>query len=194
MSIPAATKNAMLSALAVDKVSLHTGFPGAIGSNEVTGGTYAQQTVTFSSPAGGVKAMTSAVTFSGLPVCTIRWVGFWAGTTFIACAPNGGAVPKNFIAIHSSDLIYSAAHNFADGQKVVFFSGTPPGGLVEGQVYYVRDSFTDSFKVAATLGGEAVNLTSAASAGCWLSAITEDVYGVAGASHQLSAASLVVPD
>jgi len=177
MSIPAATKNAMLSALAVDKVSLHTGFPGSIGSNEVAGGSYAQQTVTFSSPAGGVKAMTSAVTFSGLPICTIRWVGFWAGTTFIACAPNGGAVPKNFIAVPSSDLLYSA-----------------PGGLTEGQVYFVRDSLTDSFKLAATLGGEAVNLTSAASAGCWLSAITEDVYGVAGASHQLSAASLVVPD
>lgn len=194
MSIPAATKNAMLAALAVDKVSLHTGFPGAIGSNEVTGGTYAQQAVVFSAPAGGVKALTAAVTFSGLPICTVRWVGFWAGTTFIACAPNGGAVPKNFIAVPSSDLIYSAAHGFTDGQKVVLFSGTPPGGLVEGQVYYVRDALTDAFKVAATDGGAAINLTSAASAGCWLSAITENAYDVAGASHQLSAASLVVPD
>lgn len=191
MTIPAATKNTMLSGLTIDGASLHSGFPGSIGANEISG---AQQAVVFGSASGGVRTLTSAVTFAGLPVCTVKWVGFKSGASFLACAPNGGAVPKNFMAVPSSDMVYSVSHGYPDGQKVVFFNGTPPGGLTEGQTYFVRDSATDSFKVAETDGGAAINLTSSASFGCVVSAITEAAYTVAGGSHQLSAASAVIPD
>lgn len=193
MSIPVAAKNALLGGLAIDQVGLHTDFPGVIGSNEVSGGSYARQACTFTTSSGGVRSLSAAVAFS-LPVCTVRWVSFWSGTTYLFTAPNGGAQPKNFMAVPSTDVVHSVGHGFTEGGKVVFFNGTAPGGLVEGQVYYARDVFTDSFKVAATLGGPAIDLTSSASFGAVVSAITEDAYAVAGGTHQLTAASVVIPD
>src|SRR5690606_6534718 len=47
VSITVNGKNAMLDALDLASLSLHTGFPGSTGANEVTGGSYARQAVTF---------------------------------------------------------------------------------------------------------------------------------------------------
>jgi hypothetical protein len=97
------------------------------------------------------------------------------------------------MAIPSTDTVYSASHGWSDTQKIVFFNGTPPGGLTEGTTYFVRDSATDTFKVAATAGGAAIDLTSASSFGCIVCAITEDVYAVQG-THQLASATVAIPD
>lgn len=52
----------------------------------------------------------------------------------------------------------------ADGEAIVFATtGTFPGGLVGGTVYYGRDSGFGEFKVSATPGGAAIDLTSAGS-------------------------------
>lgn len=51
---------------------------------------------------------------------------------------------------------------YSNTNRIVFSStGTVPSPLVAGTVYYVRDlnTTTDSFKVAATSGGTAINLT-----------------------------------
>jgi hypothetical protein len=45
---------------------------------------------------------------------------------------------------------------------VLFDSGGAsvlPAGVTEGTIYYVRDSTTDTFKLAATSGGSAIDLT-----------------------------------
>lgn len=194
MTLPATTKNALLTGLTIDKASAHTAFPGSTGANEVTGGApaYAQKTITMNAASGGIRALNASVAFD-VPVCTVKWVGFWNGTTFLACAPNGGATPKNFMSIASSDTVYAAGHGWIDTQKIVFYNGTPPGGLTEGTTYFVRDATTDTFKVAATSGGAAIDLTSAPSFGCVVAAITEDVYSTQG-THTLSTASWVIPD
>lgn len=194
MTIPSQTKNNFLNGQTFTLASLHTAFPGSTGANEVTGGTYAQQAITVNAASGGVRALNAAVSFTGLPICTIKWVGFWNAAVFIGCAPNGGATPKNFMSIASTDIVYSAAHGWSDTQKIVFFNGTPPGGLTEGTTYFVRDSTTDSFKVAATAGGAAIDLTTASSFGCVVAAITEDVYAAPLGTHTLSTASIVIPD
>jgi hypothetical protein len=184
----------MLDGQAITLASLHTAFPGSTGANEVTGGApaYAQKAVTINAASGGSRVLNAAVTFD-VPACTVKWVGFWNGATFVGCAPNGGATPKNFMAIPSTDTVYSASHGWSDTQKIVFFNGTPPGGLTEGTTYFVRDSATDTFKVAATAGGAAIDLTSASSFGCIVCAITEDVYAVQG-THQLASATVAIPD
>jgi hypothetical protein len=194
VTIPTATKNSMLGGLTFTDASLHTGFPGTTGANEVTGGTpaYAKKAITINAASGGQRLLNAAVTFD-IPASTIRWIGYWNSATFICCAPNGGATPKNFVAVASSDLIHSPAHGYSDTQKIVFFQGTPPGGITEGTVYFVRDAATDSFKVAATSGGAAIDLTSAPGFGCVVSAITEDVYASQG-THELATTSLVFPD
>lgn len=194
MTYPTATKNTMLDALTFTLASLHTAFPGTTGTNEVTGGApaYAQKSITINAASGGSRALNAGVTFD-VPATTVRWVGFWNAGAFLACAPNGGGTPKNFMAVPSTDLIYSASHGYSDTNKIVFFNGTPPTGLTEGTVYFVRDAATDTFKVAATSGGAAIDLTGSASFGCVVCGITEDVYGSQG-THTLSTASVGIPD
>lgn len=194
MTWPAATKNNMLDGQTFTLASAHTDFPGSTGTNEVTGGTpaYAQKAITINAASGGSRALNASVAFD-VPACTVKWIGFWNSATFIGCAPNGGATPKNFMSIASTDTVYSAAHGYSDTQKIVFFNGTPPAGLTEGTTYFVRDAATDTFKVAATSGGAAIDLTAAPSFGCVVCAITEDVYAVQG-THTLSTATFVIPD
>ena len=196
MAQPTATRNDMLDAIAFTDASLHTAFPGTTGANEVAGGipAYARQAITINAAAGAIRALNAAVTFD-VPGggTTVRWVGFWDSATFLQTAPNGGATPKNFMCIASTDLIYSAAHGYVDTDKIVFYNGTPPSPLVEGTTYFVRDSATDSFKVAATAGGAAIDLTTSASFGCVVCGIVEDAYAIQG-THQLSTASTSIPD
>ena len=194
MTIPSTTKDNMLNGQTFTAASLHTGFPGTTGANELSGGSpaYARKTITMSASSGGQRLLAGAVTFD-VPASTVRWVGYWNSSTFIGCAPNGGATPRNFMAVPSTDSIYAVSHGWLDGQKLVFFNGTPPGGLTEGTVYYVRDALTDSFKVTATPGGTAIDLTSSASFGCVVCAITEDVYAAQG-THQLTSTTVTIPD
>jgi hypothetical protein len=194
MTIPSATKNNMLNGQTFTLASLHTAFPGTTGANEVSGGApaYAQKAITVNAASGGTRLLNAAVTFD-VPATTVRWVGFYNAGVFIGCAPNGGATPFNFMAVPSSDLVYAVAHGLVNGTKITFFNGTPPAPLVEGTVYFVVTSTTDTFQVAATLAGAAIDITAAATFGCVVCAITEDVYAAQG-THQLTAATVTIPD
>lgn len=65
------------------KVRLYTttGTAGSSGT-EVTGGSYASQSVTMGSSSAGVASNTGAVTFNSMPACTVTGVEIWdsAGT------------------------------------------------------------------------------------------------------------------
>lgn len=191
-TIATTTKNVMLDGETIDAASLHSAFPGTTGASEISGGAYARKAVTMNAASGGSRLLNAGVVFD-VPASTVRWVGLWNGTTWVAAAPNGGATPKNFMSVASTDVVYAAAHGYSDTQKIVFYNGTPPAPLVEGTVYFVRDAATDSFKVAATSGGSAIDITGSPSFGCVVSAITEDVYPVAG-EHTLSMAAVAIPD
>lgn len=194
MTLPAATKNNMLNGQTIDTMALNTAFPGSTGANEVSGGTpaYARKSVTIGAASGGSRALSSSVNFD-VPATTVRWLSFYNASTFVACAPNGGKTPKNFMALPSTDVVYSTAHGYADGTKITFYNGTPPGGLTEGTTYFTRDGTTDSFKVTATLGGAAIDLTSASSFGCVVCEMVEDVYASQGV-HQVATGSISIPD
>ena len=59
-------------------------------------------------------------------------------------------------------LIPGTLHDFSNGQKVrTWTSNTLPGGLAAATDYYVRDvdQVTGKFKLAATLGGTAIDIT-----------------------------------
>lgn len=79
-------RNAMLDALAplCTKVALHTGDPGAADSatNEVAGGTYARQSVTWGAAGAGTMASSNTPVFAVGAGITVTWASFWntAGT------------------------------------------------------------------------------------------------------------------
>ena len=191
-SISASAKNLALTSLLPDTASLHTGFPGTTGASECSGGSYARQAIAFGTPSGGVRTQTGSAVFN-LTTLTVRWIGYWAGSTWLYAAPAGGASPKNFVALAGTDTIYSPDHGWSDGQKVAIFNGTVPAGITEGQVIFVRDKTTDTFKVTATLGGTAIDMTTAPSWGAVIAAISELVYPSTG-TFTLSNSTIVIPD
>lgn len=64
-----------------------------------------------------------------------------------------------FTVDSSTDTINSTAHPFADGDMIIHKPGDLPLELIAGVIYYVRDSAANSYKVAATSGGTAINLS-----------------------------------
>ena len=177
-----------MDAVTVDTMSLHSGFPGATGANELTGSGYARQACALNAASGGVRSLSAPVTFTTGAGHTVRWLGLWSGTTFRGYSPNGGS-PKEFVVNTPSDTVTCIAHGFADGNAVVFYGGTTPSPLVEGTVYYARDVTTDAFKVAATAGGAAIDLTSNGAEDCVVSRLFEDAYAGAD-THQITAFTL----
>lgn len=60
----------------------------------------------------------------------------------------------------TTDIITSAAHGLSNEDLIQVSSATTlPAGLSASTDYYVRDVTTDTFKVSATMNGEAVNIT-----------------------------------
>jgi hypothetical protein len=79
---------------------------------------------------------------------------------------DGLSAPAPFTANASTDLLATTAHGLTAGTAVTFAStGTLPGGLSAGPLYYVIASglTADVFKVSATVGGSAVDITSTGS-------------------------------
>lgn len=63
----------------------------AAAGTEVTGGSYARQTITFNAAAAGAASNSAAINFTGMPACTVVGVDIWnsAGTVRLAYGPLG---------------------------------------------------------------------------------------------------------
>lgn len=62
-------------------------------------------------------------------------------------------------AVASTDVITCSGHGLADGGEVLFSSLVGGAGLVADKTYYARDVTGTTFRVADTLGGAAVDIT-----------------------------------
>lgn len=172
----------MLDALDLDTLRAHSAYPGHTGANQIAS---AEVDATFDAASGTppTRALNAAVQIPIGAGQTARWITAWTAlgspSTCVAVSPNGGD-PKEFIVDVTNDKILEPGHTRADGDKVVFYGGDPPGGLTEGTVYFVRDQASGEFKVAATAGGSAINLTSQAAAACVVSKIVEETFASSG--------------
>jgi hypothetical protein len=84
----------------------------------------------------------------------------------LAMAVNGG--DQMDITAATTDIIsaVSGNHGLQDGDRVIFPTLAGGAGLTAGStVYYVRDSTQATLKVSATLGGTAVDITTAYTSG-----------------------------
>jgi hypothetical protein len=66
---------------------------------------------------------------------------------------------QTYTADHTTNVITCTAHGLADGDMVIFEPGDTPEPLIAGLIYWVRDSTTNTLKVALTSGGSAIDLT-----------------------------------
>lgn len=188
MSLTVNSRNEALNAISIDSMSLHSGFPGATGANELTGSGYARKSCTFGAASGATRSLTTVINFDVGAGQVVRWAGLWSGLVFKGYSPNGG-FPREFLVDTVTDTVSCPAHGYAANQTVTFYGGNVPGGLTEGTIYYAVSVTTDAFKVSATSGGSAIDLTSIPSTDCVVSRVVEESYTGTG-THTINSWSL----
>lgn len=170
MPLVNAAKHVMLDALGAVAVfaSLHTAYPGSGGSNEVSGGSpaYARKAITWNAASSGNMDNNADPVFDYPASTTVPWLGYWSASsagTYYGCSALGGGNLMPFTAEDSTDFLTVDNHGLTDTTQVVVYDAGAgavlPTGLTEGTVYFVRDATTDTFKLAATSGGVAIDLT-----------------------------------
>lgn len=68
-------------------ISAHTADPGDNGANEVTGGTYARQSITYGAAAGGIIDLSNAPAIPIPSGVTVTHVGIWSDANFVHSLP-----------------------------------------------------------------------------------------------------------
>jgi surface protein len=109
--------------------------------------------------------------FIALTVSAAYTVDFGDGTTtnfasgvqanyeysYSAASLVGTEAPVTFTDV--GDLVTRTAHGYTNGMQVQFFNITTTTGIVNAQFYFVINATTNTFQVAATVGGAALTLT-----------------------------------
>lgn len=198
-------KNLMLEALdeslatGADFGSLHTAYS-TTGASEVTGGApaYARKGITWSAAASGSKALAATFPLWDVPAgTTVAWWGGWDAVTagtFLFMMPVGAGTLRPCSAETSTDItnndVFTKAHGYVADTRVVFW-GTLPTGLAIGTIYYVLATglTTDSFRVATTSGGSAIDLTGTQPFNFFVQSCVPEVFAGQG-QYTLSSASI----
>jgi len=192
-------RNTALDALLATHAALCTAFPG-VGpgvANEVAGGSYARQAITFGAAASGIRTSTNAPAFP-VPAATVAWIAFMtaiSGGSMLAASPNNGN-PKEFqMSSVLANGIYLPAHGYTAGTtQITFYGGTPPTGLVEGTTYVVCNdgSMTaDAFKVAQVATPTVpIVISGTPGTACVVSIIVPEVFAAPGTFNLAIGATL----
>lgn len=173
-----------LDALTLSHLSCSANYPGRTGATEIS---TARVASTFGAAAGSprTRSLSTPVSLAVAQGASniARWVQVHtalSGGTFQGAIPVQSTGIKAYTVDATANTIQCRSHGYALNSKVVFFSNTAPGGLTEGVVYYVVNPTTDTFQVAATQGGAAIDLTNTVNS-AFLSNIVElDFTGAPG--------------
>lgn len=194
------SKNVMLDALdesatQITHVGVHTLTDPGTGTNansgEATGGSpvYARQAVTWAAATSGQKSNSGSLTFD-VPAGTYGFFTFYNASTgntnnYRGYAPINSSA-RGFFSVDTTltnDQLLSVGHGLADNDRVMLFNvfaETLPTGVSEGTIYHVVSSATNTFKVSATQGGAAVDITAVGGGeGFWQKLIPE-TFGAQG--------------
>lgn len=163
-----AVENAAIDAMLAlaPYASLHSSYS-STGANELAGGSYTRLAVAWDAASGGLGSLNGTEQFDVAANSDVAWIGFWSAVssgTFRAMFPLGGFAPHPFTST-TTDVLTAPGHSLSDGQTVVLLAaaGSLPSGGTEGTLYFVRDTSGDTFKLAATSGGSAIDLTTTGS-------------------------------
>lgn len=174
-----ASKDLMIAAEGTTHLSLHSAYS-TTGANELAGGSpaYARGPVSYGGPSGGGKAQSANVTMNVPASATVAFIGRWTAVSagaFMGMTAAGGS-EMEFATDVTGDTLTAPAHGLVNTDRIVFVGGTPPTGLTEGTIYFVVGATADTFQVAATSGGSAINLTGQHATACLVSKIVPEVY------------------
>ena len=86
----------MLDGLDITHVSLHTAEPNESGSNEVSGGAYTREAISFSAAAAGNLDSSNAPVFDVPAGTTITHVGFWTALSAGSCRAWAAITNESF--------------------------------------------------------------------------------------------------
>ncbi|MFZ5483483.1 MAG: hypothetical protein ACOZB0_04560 [Pseudomonadota bacterium] len=177
-----------------DKLSLHSAYS-ATGANEISGGSYARQTIDWAAAASRAKATVSDIDVPVPAGSTVGWLGVWdsTGTTFRGMAPNGGSARSYQVDLTNNKLLCEG-HGLLNGMRAVVQGSSAPGGLTTNTAYWVvgvTAGDPDTLQLAATEGGAAIDLTSQPSADGTLSRIVLETYGSDG-THRVNSLSVAL--
>lgn len=96
-------------------LSLHTAAPGSTGANEVTGGSYARQSITWNAWAAAATTSSNGQTFSGMPSeAGNLYIGLWSaassGTYYWGSASSAvtGPIPSGGTVTFASGAVSGA--------------------------------------------------------------------------------------
>lgn len=148
-------------------VQLHTGDPGSAGASNVSSVT-TREAVTWGAPSAGSISENNTPTWSswagtnGEVVTDISvWNASSAGT-FLFSAPLAGTAYE-FTCTDASPGVFTApGSSYANGTQVVLtpIAGVAlPTGFTGDTIYFVVSASGDTFELAATSGGTAINST-----------------------------------
>jgi len=172
-------------------ISLHDGYPGTNGANELATNQgspfYGRLQANFGAASDGVRAITAALVFNVYTGKTVRWHGRWTAETsgsLLEVQPCG-AQEKTF-QVQGTDTILAPGHGYANStgpapSLVVFWGPGTPTGITEGQPYHVIDAATNTFRLSTSAGGSAVTgISTQPGLKTRMSKIVENAYSAQG--------------
>lgn len=98
-------------------LSLHTAQPDPSGtpSNEVTGGSYARQAITFSAASGGSTSNNANVNFASMPACTITHWGLYDAPTAGNLLMYGALAASKTVNAGDTETVSNGTATFQEG-------------------------------------------------------------------------------
>lgn len=117
-------------------------------------------TITVREHGSGVAAFTKTMTAANIRTNAD------GNTCFEVENPPGSTFTVNT----GTDVVTSTAHGLSDTNQIVVATGpggTLPAPLSQSTTYFVRDATTDTFKLALTSGGSAIDITTAGTGTFW---------------------------
>ena len=174
--------------------SIHTGDPTDGSTNEMA---VTRVAGSYAAAAGKSIALSAVVPIVNCPLGTVKAFSIWDAISSGNCLWTGwlSGATKAFTGEGTAELVTCPAHSFVADDQVVFYDdgvGTLPAGLAEATLYYVIASglATDAFKVSATQGGSAVNITATGQG--LVAKVTPKTIANAGDTFNLTAAPLSI--
>jgi hypothetical protein len=169
-------------------VTTHVGLLDASGT-ELTGGSpaYARKAVTWTAASGGIRDNNAQLLFDIPAATTVAFHGLYsaitAGNNHAILPVQGGspALPMVATFLASTDVFTSYAHGFSNTQQVTLsdVSGAGlPAAFNENTIYFIVTAATDTFQLALTSGGAAIN--GATDAECFVQRCVPEVFAAQG--------------